>query len=42
MIHRGLGETDTAKAYLGRALATNPHFHVLHADLARRFLSDEP
>ena len=42
MIHRGLGETDTAKAYLRRALATNPHFHVLHADLARRFLSDEP
>jgi tetratricopeptide (TPR) repeat protein len=42
MIHLGLGEADTGKAYLRRALATNPHFHVLHADITRRLLSDEP
>jgi tetratricopeptide (TPR) repeat protein len=42
LIHLGLGERDTAKAYLRRALATNPHFHVLHADLAQRLLSDGP
>jgi tetratricopeptide (TPR) repeat protein len=42
MIQLGLGERDAGKAYLGRALATNPHFHLLHADLARRLLGDEP
>ena len=42
MIHLGLGETDTAKTYLRRALATNAHFHPLHADLARGLLRDEP
>jgi tetratricopeptide (TPR) repeat protein len=42
MIHLGLGETDAGRAYLQRALSTNPSFHVLHADLARRLLSDEP
>jgi len=26
--------------YLERALATNPHFHVLQADLARATLKD--
>lgn len=41
MIHLGLGEIDTAKAYLRRALFTNPHFHVLHADVAQRLLSDD-
>jgi tetratricopeptide (TPR) repeat protein len=38
LIHLGLGATDTGRAYLERALATNPHFHPLHADLARRLL----
>ncbi len=42
MIHLGLGDTDAARAYLRRALATNPHFHVLHSDLAKRLSSDEP
>jgi tetratricopeptide (TPR) repeat protein len=42
MIHLGLGEADAGKAYLRRALATNPHFHVRHADIARRLLGDEP
>jgi hypothetical protein len=41
MIQLGLGERDAGKAYLGRALATNPHFHLLHADLARRLRGDE-
>lgn len=39
MIHLGLGATGAGKAYLEDALATNPYFHVLHADLARRLLS---
>jgi tetratricopeptide (TPR) repeat protein len=42
MIHLGLGERDAGKAYLRRALSTNPHFHLLHADLAQRLLDDEP
>src|SRR5262249_41837034 len=41
MIHLGRGERDTANTYLRRALATNAQFHPLHADLARRLLSDE-
>jgi len=42
MIHLGLGATDAGRAYLGRAIATNPYFHVLQADLARRLVSDGP
>jgi tetratricopeptide (TPR) repeat protein len=42
MIHLGLGDTATARRYLRQALATNPHFHVLHAGLAQRLLDDEP
>jgi tetratricopeptide (TPR) repeat protein len=42
MIYLGLGERDAGSTYLRRALATNPHFHLLHADLARRLLGDEP
>ena len=38
MIHRDLGELDTARDYLRRALTTNPHFHVLLAPLAVRTL----
>jgi tetratricopeptide (TPR) repeat protein len=41
MIHLGLGERDAGTAYLRRALSTNPHFHPLHAELARRLLADE-
>jgi len=41
MIHLGLREVATGKAYLRRALSTNPHFHVLHTDLARRLLRDD-
>ena len=39
MIHLALGEEAQARAYLARALATNPTFHVLHADLAERTLA---
>ena len=42
MISLGLGETDVAKMYLRRALATNAYFHVLHADLAQELLRDAP
>ena len=38
MIHHGLGNSQKARDYLQRALATNPHFHVLQADLAERTL----
>jgi len=40
MIFYRLGDTDKAMQYLERALATNPHFHVLQADLARATLKD--
>jgi tetratricopeptide (TPR) repeat protein len=39
MIHLRLGDSEQARAYLRRALETNPHFHVLHAGLARRTLA---
>src|SRR5262245_5273987 len=39
MIHLALGEETRARAYLTRALKTNPHFHVLHADTAARALA---
>jgi tetratricopeptide (TPR) repeat protein len=39
MIEARLGNRDGAREYLARALATNPHFHVLQADLAERTLS---
>jgi len=41
MIHLGLREIATGKAYLRRALSTNPYFHVLHADLTQRLLRDD-
>ena len=40
MIERALGNHDAARRHLTRALATNPHFHVLHAETARRTLSE--
>jgi len=40
MIFRRLGDTPKATAYLDRALATNPSFHVLHADTARAALNE--
>jgi tetratricopeptide (TPR) repeat protein len=40
MIFRRLGDTAKAAAYLDRALATNPFFHVLHADTARAALNE--
>jgi tetratricopeptide (TPR) repeat protein len=40
MIHHRLGEHDKARHYLQRALATNPHFHVLHVEVAERTLKE--
>jgi len=40
MIAARLGHRDAAREYLTRALATNPSFHLLHADVARRTLRD--
>jgi tetratricopeptide (TPR) repeat protein len=40
MIFNHLGDKEKAKDYLGRALATNPHFHVLFADRAARTLKE--
>ena len=40
MIHRAAGNTALARDYLARALATNPHFHVLHASAAARAIAE--
>jgi tetratricopeptide (TPR) repeat protein len=40
MIYARLGERDKARQFLRRALATNPHFHVLHSEVAERTLED--
>jgi hypothetical protein len=40
MIFNRLGDKRKAQDYLGRALATNPHFHVLFADNAVRTLRE--
>ncbi len=40
MIHRAAGDPERAREYLARALATNPHFHVLHAAVAARALEE--
>jgi tetratricopeptide (TPR) repeat protein len=40
MIHYRLGELAKAKEFLNRALATNPHFHVLFADQAADTLKE--
>jgi tetratricopeptide (TPR) repeat protein len=39
MIYAGLGNTGKATEYLGRALSTNPQFHVFYADQARTLLA---
>jgi len=38
-IERCLGHDDAARAWLGRALALNPHFSLLWAPVARRWLA---
>jgi tetratricopeptide (TPR) repeat protein len=40
MIHQKLGNAGRAREYLERTLATNPYFHVLHTDVARRALEE--
>jgi tetratricopeptide (TPR) repeat protein len=40
MIYHGLAKDSDAEAFLSRALETNPHFHVLQAEVARRTLED--
>jgi tetratricopeptide (TPR) repeat protein len=38
MIQHRLGAHEQARQYLRRALATNPYFHILHAEVAERTL----
>jgi len=38
MIHRAAGDSEKAREYLQRALATNPSFHVLQAEIAEETL----
>ncbi len=38
MIYQRLGENGKSNAYLGRAIALNPQFHVFYADVARATL----
>ncbi|MGD1022791.1 MAG: tetratricopeptide repeat protein [Candidatus Sulfotelmatobacter sp.] len=40
MIYHSLGEDSDAIDFLSRALKTNPHFHVLQAQVASRTLED--
>jgi len=40
MIFHRLGDTEKARHYLEQALATNPHFHVVQADVARATLKE--
>jgi tetratricopeptide (TPR) repeat protein len=40
MIYDRLGRPDAAKDFLRRALATNPAFHVLNAEVARNVLAN--
>jgi tetratricopeptide (TPR) repeat protein len=40
MIYHSLGQDSDAVDFLGRALKTNPHFHVFHAEVASRTLED--
>jgi len=40
MIEARLGNRDAARQHLERALATNPFFHVVHADVARQTLRE--
>jgi tetratricopeptide (TPR) repeat protein len=38
MIYESLGDNEKARDYLQRAIALNPQFHLLHADVARATL----
>jgi tetratricopeptide (TPR) repeat protein len=38
MIYHRLGEKEKAKQYLAKAIATNPHFHILYAETAQKTL----
>jgi tetratricopeptide (TPR) repeat protein len=40
MIYHTLGQDPEAEDFLQRALRTNPHFHVFHAETASRTLED--
>ena len=40
MIYHSLGKDPDAETFLSRALKTNPHFHVFHAEVASRALED--
>jgi tetratricopeptide (TPR) repeat protein len=40
MIYHSLGKDSDAEEFLNRALKTNPHFHVFHAEVATRTLED--
>ena len=40
MIYHSLARDSDAEDYLSRALKTNPHFHVFHAEAAARTLAD--
>ena len=40
MIHRAAGDARRARDDLARALATNPHFHPLQAEVARQTLNE--
>jgi tetratricopeptide (TPR) repeat protein len=40
MIHARLGALAQATTYLRQALATNPHFHLFHADVAKQTLRE--
>lgn len=42
LIHRDLGDVNVARDYLTRALAVNPHFHVVYSDVAIRALQTMP
>jgi hypothetical protein len=39
MIYEKLGHTAKAKDYLQRALAINPHFHILYSGMATETLA---
>ena len=39
-IYAALGQKEKARDYLGRALALNPRFSLLHADEARRTFAE--
>jgi tetratricopeptide (TPR) repeat protein len=40
MIYHSLAKDSEAEDYLGRALQTNPHFHIAYSEVATRTLAD--